>query len=361
MGKLGEIMAITRLIMTINILMNLFSFNQPIDYYKEEIIVDNKSQQSHTLAVDINNPRVSIFNALSFGKIYGFEETSEIVKKNKAIAGVNGMFYATYGHHIGLLIQDKEMITMAYSKTPVFALLDSGKAYIGDLNTDVMMKTKDNDIKVNAMNDAALDETWVLYGEIYGRTTRITRKSINYIIKDNKVVDKIVTEEPINIPEDGYVLSRVTNNPNQYDILNIGESINLKTIYTPNIGNIKEAFQSGGWLVKDGMNVAKDYEIFMGNTRIPNPRTVIGITEDNKVIIKVIDGRQSGYSSGISGKVAAEMMIKAGCVKAVYLDGGASSTMVINGEVVNSPSGKEERKVAHSLLIKYRILPFDLF
>lgn len=341
-----------KFLLTINIIINLLSFQQPVDYYKEQIKINDNDQQIHTLVINMNNKRLSIVNALSFGIIYGFEETSEMVKKNKAIAGVNGMFYTNYGHHIGLLVSNKHLITKAYSKTPIFAILDDNRPYIGDVNTEVSILTSDNSIQVGVMNNDAPKETWVLHEKIYGNTTRITRKSINYIIKDNNVINKIVSEEPIDIPENGYVLSRVTNEPDKYNILDIGDTVNIIVKYIPNIGVIKEAFQSGGWLVKNNQNVAKDNEVFIGNTNIPNPRTIIGITDDNKVIIKVIDGRQPEYSYGISGKEAGDLMIAEKCKEAVYLDGGASSTMVFNGKVVNSPSNKLERKVAHSILIK---------
>lgn len=343
---------IIKLLVIINIIMNLISFQQPVDYYKEQIKINNRNQQVHTLVVDMDNKKLSIVNALSFGKIYGFEETSKMVKKNKAIAGVNGMFYSTYGHHIGLLVSNKQLITKAYSKTPIFAILDDNTPYIGDVNTEVSILASNNIIEVGVMNDEAPEETWVLYKSIYGNTTRITRKSINYIIEDNNVINKIVSEEPVDIPENGYVISRVTNEPDKYNILDIGDNVNIEIKYIPDIGVIKEAFQSGGWLVKNGHNIAKDNEVFIGNTNIPNPRTIIGITYDNKVIIKVIDGRQLGYSYGISGKEAGDIMIEEKCKEAIYLDGGASSTMVFEGKVVNSPSNKVERKVAHSILIK---------
>ncbi len=54
----------------------------------------------------------------------------------------------------------------------------------------------------------------------------------------------------------------------------------------------------------------------------------------------------------MSGKEAADLMISKGCIEAAYLDGGASSTMYVDGEVVNRPSGGEERAIAHSILIK---------
>jgi exopolysaccharide biosynthesis protein len=306
--------------------------------------------------VDLEEPGVSITNALSFSKIYGFEKTSIMVKDNDgAIAGVNGMFYTMYGHHIGLMVKDKKIVSKANNYTPVVAFLESGETFIGDMNTEMKIKKKDdnNSIIVSTMNDGANEETWVLYSDIYGNSTRITRKSINYVIDNNRVIDKLVTSEPVDIPRNGYVLSRVTEDTDKYDLLEINEVVEIETTYTPYIGPVQEAFQSGGWLVKDSINVAKDYEPLMGNTRIPNPRTILGVTKDNRLILKVIDGRQPDYSYGVTGKICGDLMLKEGCINAVYLDGGASSTMVYEGKVVNSPSNKEERKVAHSILVKY--------
>lgn len=348
-------MFIVRFIIIINLILNLYSYNDPVIYKDENITLNNRTQQIHTLEVDLEEPGVSITNALSFSKIYGFEKTSVMVKDNGAIAGVNGMFYTMYGHHIGLLVKDKKIVSKANNYTPVVAFLESGETFIGDINTEVKIKRKDdnNNIIVSTMNDGANDETWVLYSDIYGNSNRITRKSINYVIEDNRVIDKVITTEPVDIPRNGYVLSRVTEDTDKYDLLKVNEMVEIDTVYTPDIGPVKEAFQSGGWLVKDSVNVAKDYEPLMGNTRIPNPRTILGITKDNKLIIKVIDGRQPNHSYGVTGKNCADLMLKEGCINAVYLDGGASSTMVYENKVVNSPSNKEERKVAHSIVVKY--------
>lgn len=344
---------IIRLISLINILVILFSYNDPIIYTNESVILNGMNQKVHTLEVDINNPAISIQNALSFDKIYGFEETSVMVNDHQAVGGVNGTFYTIYGHHIGLLIKEGEIVTMAKQYSPVVAFLESGNVYIGDMNTDITVQGESANIIVDTMNDAAFEEKWVLYSNIYGNSSRITRKSINYVIKEDKVIDKIITDKPIDIEKDTYVLSRVTQTPEKYDILDINEKVKIQYNYNPSIGSINEAFQSGGWLVRDSINVAKDVEPLMGDTRILNPRTILGVTKDNKIIMKVIDGRQPNYSYGITGKTCADIMIDEGCINAVYLDGGASSTMVYKGKVVNSPSN-EERKVAHSIIIKYR-------
>ena len=55
--------------------------------------------------------------------------------------------------------------------------------------------------------------------------------------------------------------------------------------------------------------------------------------EDGTLLVYAVDGRQSGYSSGLSQKDLAEEMIRRGCVWAVNLDGGGSTEMCIRDRI----------------------------
>lgn len=70
-----------------------------------------------------------------------------------------------------------------------------------------------------------------------------------------------------------------------------------------------------------------------------HPRTAIGQAEDGSIIMIVIDGRQPGYSIGITVGELAEMCLKYGAVQALNLDGGSSSIMYYNGRKITQPSG----------------------
>lgn len=76
----------------------------------------------------------------------------------------------------------------------------------------------------------------------------------------------------------------------------------------------------------------------------PHPRTAIGITNDNKLLLVTVDGRQPGTSEGIPLDELAQLMIELGAVQAINLDGGGSTTMTIadpDPRVLNSPSSKD--------------------
>ena len=117
---------------------------------------------------------------------------------------------------------------------------------------------------------------------------------------------------------------------------------------------IQEAVGGSVYLVKDGKSVvtsAADYY----NSR--HSRTCVGITAEGKVVMMVLDGRQEPFSAGGSAEELAQIMLDAGCVTAINLDGGGSTTFVAKQEgsntltVVNRPSDGYERSVSSSLMV----------
>ncbi|PZU46605.1 MAG: exopolysaccharide biosynthesis protein [Microbacterium sp.] len=113
----------------------------------------------------------------------------------------------------------------------------------------------------------------------------------------------------------------------------------------------------GPAIVEDGSVVAgiDDVEVDtnVGNHSIQGeqPRTAIGVVSDNHLVIVVVDGRSPGYSAGVTMTGLAEIMVSLGATTAYNLDGGGSSEMWFNGEVVNQPSNGGERATSDILYI----------
>ncbi len=82
----------------------------------------------------------------------------------------------------------------------------------------------------------------------------------------------------------------------------------------------------------------------------PTPRTAIGVKADGTVIFYTLDGRQPGYSVGATCAQVAQRLLELGCVEAVGLDGGGSTTLGTTEplresfQVVNKPSDGVERR-----------------
>lgn len=82
------------------------------------------------------------------------------------------------------------------------------------------------------------------------------------------------------------------------------------------------------------------------------PKTAIGQRKDGAIIFLVIDGRELG-SLGATVKEVQEIMSKLGCLNAINLDGGKSTTMYYDGEIINKPSNSMgERTIATAVIVK---------
>ena len=84
-----------------------------------------------------------------------------------------------------------------------------------------------------------------------------------------------------------------------------------------------------------------------------NPRTAIGYTKDNNLILLTADGRE-GSSIGLTLVELAQLMKEYGCVNAMNLDGGGSTVMYIKGNVVNKPAVNGGIPLSHTLTVNYK-------
>ncbi|MBW4083852.1 phosphodiester glycosidase family protein [Paenibacillus sp. S150] len=122
---------------------------------------------------------------------------------------------------------------------------------------------------------------------------------------------------------------------------------------------VNHTLSFGPILIQDG-EIASDFssvkiDTNFGNRSIQNanPRTAVGMIAPNHYVFVVVDGRNEGYSRGMTLAELADVMSGLGAAEAYNLDGGGSSTMYFMGRVVNNPQGKNrERGVSDILYIR---------
>lgn len=156
------------------------------------------------------------------------------------------------------------------------------------------------------------------------------------------------------------VLYRETANEDN-DALVIDNDGNFSIVNESEI-TANELLNEGAWqvlsfgpaLIEEGeVVVGKNDEVSQAKTS--NPRTAIGQVDELHYIVIVADGRTS-ESEGLSLYELAQVMKEYNCTTAYNLDGGGSSTMYFNGEVINNPtSGRSigERSVSDIVYIGY--------
>lgn len=117
------------------------------------------------------------------------------------------------------------------------------------------------------------------------------------------------------------------------------------------LGDMKamEGITFGPPLIVDGKKMITDGDGGWG----VGPRTAIGQRKDGTVLFVVIDGRQPGYSLGATLRDVQDVLYEKGAYIAANLDGGSSSTLYLNGKVVNKPADLlGERMIPTAFIVK---------
>jgi len=179
----------------------------------------------------------------------------------------------------------------------------------------------------------SVDAVLAINGDYYGAQEK------GYVIRNGKLYrdTAIANQEDLVIYEDG-----------SFGIINESDVTAQELIEK----GVVQTLSFGPALVQNGkITVSQNEEV--GQAMASNPRTAIGIIDDNHYVFVVSDGRTS-ESEGLSLYELAEFMDSLGVGTAYNLDGGGSSTMYFNGSVVNNTTGgmgNSERSVSDIVYI----------
>lgn len=132
--------------------------------------------------------------------------------------------------------------------------------------------------------------------------------------------------------------------------LQVGDEVSVSLQLSGEWSDVTMAIGGSALLVKDG-------QVQPNSDPAAHPRTAVGTKADGSVVLLEIDGRQPGFSEGVTLAELAQILKDMGVVNALNLDGGGSSTFIARmpGEtqrkLLNSPSDGGERKTANGILL----------
>ena len=133
-----------------------------------------------------------------------------------------------------------------------------------------------------------------------------------------------------------------------------GTTVTLRLILQPDWSTVADAIGGGPILVRDGVPVYRSNEAFTTSQLVPRgPRSAVGQRADGSVLLVTTDGRQPGYSVGMTNFELAQTLVRLGAVRGMALDGGGSATLAFEGTVLNSPSDGRERAISTALMLQY--------
>lgn len=288
---------------------------------------------------------------LAQGRIFGRAATQQIL--TDSVAGINASYFdaegSIYGNTKinGLIVSTEEKLRTGLAIDPKLGYKILQATYKGNI-----LLPDGNRLKITGVNRKAMYSDLVVYNDQYDAMTHTDNTGIEVVIKNNTVQQVVHNTGNTPIPKGGYVLAAFGYNIYDVANLNVGdkiiieESLGAADAYKTFIG-------AGPSLVKDGrIAVNSAQEAFPADISLGKaPRTALGITADNHMLLVVVDGR-SARSAGFTLEQLAECMLRLGAKDAMNFDGGGSSTFVMNGYVVNRPSDSAQRPVALALAVR---------
>jgi hypothetical protein len=285
----------------------------------------------------------------------------------RPVAGVNGDFFSLAGGSyrglpLGLHIGDGELMSFPDPARSVFYLLDDGTLHIDRLRANAWVHGPGGLLfPLAGMNRPPGFADLVLFTPRFGEYTRseepatqVSLIGLSDVPHANADVSariaSISTGASQRIPPGGAVL--VARGVAAYALrkLTVGDGVTLSLDLLPERGRITQAVGGGPRLVRNGVvSVEHERERFSGSfARKRHPRTGLGLRGSTLVMV-VVDGRQPGYSEGMTLYEFADLFLELGCSDAINLDGGGSTTIVARDRLMNSPSGGYQRAVVNAL------------
>lgn len=200
-----------------------------------------------------------------------------------------------------------------------------------------------------SIKTALADET---YGRNIKAKTSTTAQSVNAVLAVNG--DYYGARDAGYVIRNGQLLRSDSQDANQEDLV-IYQDGSFEVIREDDI-TAQELLNKGavqvlsfGPALIENSQVAVDSSDEVGKAMASNPRTAIGIIDDKHYVLVVSNGR-TDESKGLSLKELADFMKELKVTTAYNLDGGGSSTMYFNGQIINKPTTNghniEEREVS---------------
>lgn len=357
-----------------------------IEYAEVTRTIDNQPVRINLLRLDLTKVRLDVVHAMDAA--IGTETTSSIAARHGAIAAINGGFFrldnsAFAGDPAGIFQIDGKLLSEANTGR-IALLINNSVVSCADCRkpatrTDVSihhLKTfsefwrEGRKFQINGIDRQMKENEAVLYSPEFGSVTPQSRSKVLEIVIDNRRVQTVdETNGTTRIPRSGFVVA--ANGSKWQEVSSIAakgkEALIIVGSYIENPENspsrAKMAFTGvedivGGvpQLVKNGkVDITWEQEKTTKSfVETRHPRTAVAKLKDGKFMMITVDGR-SESSGGISLYDLADYLLSLGAVDAMNLDGGGSTTMFLDGKVVNHPSDKEgERKVSDAILVTLR-------
>jgi len=340
-----------------------------VEYAKVSRVIDGKNVNFDLLRLDLKEVRLDVVHAMD--SAIGTETTSSLAKRHNAVAAINAGFFRLddsifAGEDTGLLVINRELDSEPIDKRSALIignLRGRTSTYISAIqgfSGDILWNGRHVESLIQGINRERKQNDAVMYFPSFGRTTLTDPGGLEIVVRKGRV--RSIGKNSSPIPPDGFVLSFSGGHLKDAPKFKIGDRVRERADFsspaiTPaNSKAIEDIVAGVPRLIRDGkVDITwKEEGASKSFVETRHPRTAVANLKDGKFLMLTADGR-SDASGGIDLYDLADFLLELGAVDALNLDGGGSTTMVLDGKVVNHPSDKSgERKIGDALIVTLR-------
>ncbi len=304
--------------------------------------------------------RVRLASALSNDTVLDAETVGDIAARHQAVAAINGGFFNRQtGEPTGLLKVGGELVsdTSLLKGAIVITNLPTGQMHLAfeQLSAKVVMRFTagghDWEVPIDGVDTTRERGKLMLYTPAYHEDTDTAPTGTEWMLSGDpiRVVDVRPASGHTPIPRKGAALSfGGLDLPDPLAALTLNVPVTFETrwksrddVPVDQLDGADHIINGAGLLRRRGRPITdwSDEGLNPGtfiNAR--HPRTIIGVDEHRFIWLAAVDGRQANYSIGMTFADLQRLCDRLKLTDALNLDGGGSTTMVVQGRVVNRPS-----------------------
>ena len=335
-------------------------------------------------------PNKTVLPVVSYGNKITSKSTlttsARAVEKDgsQVVAGINGDYYVVNtGVPLGIVVTEGALRSSA-SYLSAIGFLDDGTAFIGTPDLTIRVITGENgqtSFDLDGLNKVRSSEGGVyLFTEDFGATTLNTKSGVDVILAlpeggtdllkigstVTATVERVVEATGATALEHGKIVLSTVGTGGAWHLrtlrnLSAGDKVQIQiSSADPHWNDVEYAMGGLYHLLENGK---------MASSNLPTgsaPRTAIGVKADGSTIFYTIDGRQPGYSIGATMTQVANRLLELGCVDAICLDGGGSTSLGVTMpddaalSLINSPSDGSQRANSTCFLLVSKTTPSGL-
>ncbi len=267
----------------------------------------------------------------------------QTAQQDSAVAAINGGFFNRNNQlPLGAIRRDGQWLSSPILNRGAIAWNDSGQFYIGRLNLrETLIGSNKVQLPILTLNSGYVQSGIARYTPAWGATyTPLTDNEIILVIQKNQVINQLTAdkagETAIPIPQDGHLLTLRGKATSNASALSVGSSVRMTSSTAPGDFSRYPHILGAGPLLLQNRQIVLDAkaekfsDAFIAQKAV---RSGICTTTTGNLMIAAVHNRAGGAGPTLAEH--AQLMRLLGCVNALNLDGGSSTSLYLGGQLLD--------------------------